>query len=349
VKSYVKARGVRSFAEAKRDAIGREGHALGRRDGRPDACDLPERLDEIRALLRQVDPNELVDVLDVVVRDWPWFRDATVAWVHLIDTLAQTAERRYAPKGRGEHKKEEVKGVIVYLMRAERFDIPRVPVYLEPVVIDVVADITVDAIVGLWNTFQPHDWLEATFTPPVAEAPRRAWLRVKRFLERVVFAPVARAMARVYWWVRRPSRLTPAVQSAVEAIARDSRFTGRGGVFERVASLARDLSRNRESLVAGVQIVAIVADVVEDVQDMDGPQKKACAKVLFYDVLDDLGVDTSNWIVKAKLDIGLDLAIDAVVALLNKRKLFVHQERPRPAIATAGARPVSRRRSSGPR
>lgn len=327
MKPYAKARGMGAFAEAKRDVYARDGYLRSRRDGDYDPCDWPERLDEIRALLRQVDPDELLEVLDLVAHEWPWFQRAAVAWIDLIDALVHNAERRYAARGRGELKREEVKGVIVYLLHAERFDIPRVPTYLGPVVIDVVADISVDAVVELLNLFQPDSWVEATATPPVAELPRRALLWVKRFLTRFLFEPVARAAARVYLWFRRPRTLTPAVRTAVEAVATDSNITRRGGALHHLATIARGLARNRASLVAGVQIVGIVIDVVEDLSDMSGRQKKECAKRLFYDVVEDLGFDTSSWIVRVKLDVALDVAIDAVVALFNKRDVLDHRDR----------------------
>jgi ketopantoate reductase len=72
-------------------------------------------------------------------------------------------------------------------------------------------------------------------------------------------------------------------------------------------------------------------DVVQAVEDMkeigSGPQKKACAIDIVLAVYDQYRFDIPylpNMFEKQMLKMILDVAIDGIVAILNKRGVFVH-------------------------
>lgn len=321
----------------------RDGTTSALRPGARDPFDFPDTFARIRHLARQIDGEELADWLSVLDRELPHFERAAIAWIDLIHVLVQDAEPRYRPKGRGPLKKEEVKTVIVYLVRADRYDIPWVPRYLEPLVVDVLADLAIDAVVEFLNTNAPRDpnWPRGSSRLTMSEV----WRRFKRGVRRVfgwLFRPFGLLASRLYFAFHRPSVLRPAIRSAIDAVNRESQTVHRQGLLERLAKVGEWIGHNRETLVEGFKLVTIVVDSVEALTWLDGPEKKVQARRFVYAALDEFGFDYSNRIVKVKLDRAIGVAIDSAVHLFNRRGLFEHSSDP---AATPGATPP---RSYGP-
>src|SRR6185369_14193432 len=79
---------------------------------------------------------------------------AIVVWIDLVEVLIQNAERRYgATPGMGPMKAAEVKEVVRYFMRNRRLNIPDIPQFLQPVIIDLAVDWSVDVLVLIANRY----------------------------------------------------------------------------------------------------------------------------------------------------------------------------------------------------
>jgi hypothetical protein len=347
------------------DALGADGaayrrrsRAAGQRPDEPDPFDFPDLFARIHRLCERLDGEDIAEFLTVLDDFMPELRDAAIAWVDLLHILIQDAETRYRRKGQGQLKKDEVKTVVIYLIRADRCDIPGVPRYLEPLVVDVVVDVLVDSIVAFLNLNKHRDlnWDVGRSNRTLYELFRRVKRVVVAVLEFVIVRPVSWVVSRIYFAFHRPSRLTPALRSAVEAVNEHSLTVRRKGLLEWIANIGTWIGHNRHAVVEGVQIVTIVVDSVEAYADLDGPAKKVIARRFVYDVLDEFGFDYSNPVVKVKLDAGIGFAIDSVVHLFHRRDLFerrtTRREPAPPLFAVtppeAGAAPPSWRRTRDP-
>jgi hypothetical protein len=67
-----------------------------------------------------------------------------------------------------------------------------------------------------------------------------------------------------------------------------------------------------------------VVQEIEGFLEATGPEKKAYAKQVVFEVLGDLGFDSSNFFFSVKVEAGVDMAIDSIVHLFNKRNVFSH-------------------------
>jgi hypothetical protein len=332
VRPSTKRRTMRRVITAKEEwaeGIGRDGSRAG---GADDPCNWPETFARVHHALRQIDIEESGHYLSVIARNWPDIQRAGIAWLDLIHVLVQSAEEGYRPVGKGQLKKDEVKTVIVFLIRSERADIPHVPRSFEPVVVDVVADFAVDAVVALLNANAPRDpnWREA---PRARPGLREVW-RIVKFSVKTVLRPFVDLAGRVLSWVyfrlRHPAKVSPAIRKALERIEKDADTAKRPGLIHEVSTLIAWAGRNRDSIVGVVELVGVVVEVVEGFRSMTGPQKKACATQLVHQVLEELGFDTGGLVVKVKLDLAVDFAIDATVHLFNKRGIFEKSDLPEP-------------------
>jgi hypothetical protein len=340
------------------DAAGQRRLEPRRRPGEPDPFDFPGLFARILRLCEQVDPGEIAEFLTVLDEYMPALQDAALAWIDVLHILVQDAEKRYRARDQGALKKDEVKTVVVYLIRADRYDIPRVPRYLEPLVVDVVVDVMIDAIVAFLNVNPRPDrnWDVGTSGRTRFEFFRRLKRAVGKVLELLIVRPVSWVATRIYFAVHRPGRLTPAMRSALDRVNQHSLTVRRQGLLELVAKVATWIGNNRNAVVEGVEIVTIVVDSVEAYSGLDGPGKKVIARRFVYDVLDELGFDYSNPFVKVKLDAGIGFGIDSVVHLFHRRGLFERRTTRRESApplfdttpAAAVAAPPDWRHSRGP-
>jgi hypothetical protein len=121
---------------------------------------------------------------------------------------------------------------------------------------------------------------------------------------------------------------------------RDRRLADPAADVVRVTQFIAD---NRDALVAGVRLVGLVTQEVETFSHLSGSDKKACARQLIFAVIEDLGVDTSGLLTRVKLEFAIDMAIDTVVHLFNKRQVF-DPAPARPAATVPRPRPAGTRR-----
>lgn len=284
--------------------------------------DVSDLLAEIAPLLRQIDVDQVVAMLSTVVGAWPDVEAAAIAWIDLIQVLVQNTEQRYRPGDRGEAKKAEVKAVLADLMRSSHVEVPDIPRTLQPVAIDVIADIAVDLIVAFLNRFPDPRWREAPAKrPSTSELWRGAWLAARRALG-VVLEPLGALITRLYFLARPRTPLSPAVRSALRAVQQESLIAKERDLMQRVAALGAEVVSNPESAVALVELVGVVVRVVERFVDAPGPAKKAIAAEVVVTVLAELGFDATGPLASVKIDAGVGFLIDSTVHLFNARGQF---------------------------
>jgi hypothetical protein len=270
------------------------------------------------------DGEEFVAVLNRLLRDRDQIVRSLIVWIDLIDTLVHQAERRYPLPGRGQLKRSEVKSAIVYLVRRRRLNIPNIPSFLEPVVVDIYADFTVNVIVSLTNDNGLWD-LQESSTPahPVLRSLKWALFRFWRFI-RPAIEPIGRLFVRIYLALRYPTPISPALRQALEAVSRDSLTASRGGLINQAIGAKQFIGEHAGSLVAGVRLIASVVKEVERFASLSGPAKKRYATNLVRELLPELGIRAPGPVMELVIEAVVGFVIDAVVDLFNKRNLFSH-------------------------
>jgi hypothetical protein len=297
-----------------------EGERPTRRD------ELRSNIGEIRRLLNTAIEEgmdkELAGVLNFLARHSEQIQRAVVVWIDLIDVLIQNAERRYgATPGVGQLKAAEVKEVVRHLMRDRKFDIPNVPRFLEPVIIDLLADWTVDVVVlmanryGLWVEKGTHTTSRPFFAV--------LWLRLRRRV-RLFFLFLIWLYGRIRQSLQRPMVIRPEVKAAIEAVEREGLIVNQGQLFRGVADLLVWVSSRRKALMVLVEVVSAAVQEAESYLTLSGPQKRDYARDLVLAVLDELGFKQRTGLLFAIIDSTIHSSIEASVHLFNKRGLFSH-------------------------
>lgn len=282
----------------------------------------------LRRLLREAmgegASEELANVLNFLVAQRDRIERAFIAWIDLIDVLVRHEEQRYGSKpGRGPQKAAELKAVMRYLLRAERLDIPRVPEILEPVVLDIVVDYTVDWVVlvlnqyGMWGQSAPIPAPRGTF-----------WRTLWRWLCRVT-APLWHLLVRLFrrLWdaFRRPAQLRPEVAAAVEKLEREGLMEDPGELIRAAVGALEWVGEHREQLVAAFELVFAAVQEAENYLELSGSEKKAYARDLVFAVLDEIGFAERTGLAFAVLISLVDTSIEGAVHLFNKHNVFTHR------------------------
>lgn len=281
---------------------------------------------EIRRLLHTAIEEgldkELASVLNFLAKHSEEIQRAVVVWIDLIDVLIQNAERRYGnTPGMGQLKAAEVKEVVRYLMRDHKFDIPNVPRFLEPVIINLLVDWTIDVVVltsnhyGLWVEKETHTTSRSFFAV--------LWLRLRRRV-RLIFLFLIWLYGRIRQSLQRPMVIRPEVKAAIEAVEREGLIVNQGQLFRGVADLLVWVSSRRKALMVLVEVVSAAVQEAESYLTLSGPQKKAYARDLVLAVLDELGFKQRTGLLFALIDSTIHSSIEASVHLFNKRGLFSH-------------------------
>ncbi|HYY96146.1 MAG TPA: hypothetical protein VE713_16695 [Pyrinomonadaceae bacterium] len=285
--------------------------------------ELRSDISEIRRLLNTAIAEgmdkDLANVLNFLARHSEAILRAVVVWIDLIDVLVQNAERRYgATPGMGRLKAANVKEVVRYLMRDRKFDIPHVPRFLEPMIIDLLVDWSIDVVVLLANRYGM--WEKGAPAPP--PSPFR---RLRLLLRKGVLLLFAYFLS-LYGWIRqalqRPVVIPPEVKAAVEAVEREGLIVSQGELFHAVGDLLMWVSARRRTLMVLVEVVSAAVQEAESFLTLSGPQKKAYARDLVLAALDELGFKERTGLLFAIIDSAIYGSIEASVHLFNKRGLF---------------------------
>lgn len=279
---------------------------------------------KMRRLLREAAGEggweEVVRALRVLAERGPELEKALVAWVSLVEGLVQSAETRRPGRNKGVLKSLEVKAVIRRLYRARRIDIPQIPDWLEPLVVDVVVDWSIDAVVfmtkrqGLWVDEAP------TVEGKMASAMLTLWEWTS-----VLLAPIGRVFGRIYrfysdlYWKSIP--LSPAVEQAMEQLAQVD-LSGQQPLGQTAAEVLTWVAANKDRIIASTELIFAAVHEAERFVDLHGEDKKRYARDLVRAVLSEMGLETDRGLMGILIMAAVDSGIEIAVHLLNKRGAF---------------------------
>jgi len=255
---------------------------------------------------------------------------AIVVWIDLIDVLVQDAERRYgSSKGKGTLKATEVKETILFLLRQQRMKFPHVPDVLVPLIVDTAVDWAVEALVLVLN--RNEMWIDTTPAPANLSTRlslflRSAWKRFYKFVM-VIASPFFDLIARIHDALRIKIRVSPELQKALDAVAREGMFNDPNQLARSAFGVIEFVGTHRESLVAFVEVVSEGVQEAETFTWLSGPEKKDYAHDLILAVLDELGFKQRSGLLFMIIDVMISCAIEATVHLFNKHSVFGHERR----------------------
>jgi hypothetical protein len=258
--------------------------------------------------------EDLARALKTFVEHGDDIERAAVAGIELIAVLVQGAEHRYT-SGRGRLKKAQVTSAVRYLLRSESFDIPEVPRVLEPFVIDVLADWSIDFVVsisnehGLWETrepvlFSPRATV-AAILHGLAVATRPIWLMLAAFL--------ARAWESLQDW----SALTPEIKAALDKVIKAKLVAQKKELLGEVPVAVVWLADHRDQVTAALQLVFEAVQEAESFLSKSGPEKKEYARDLVLATLEELGFPATG-LFGLIVQTFVDAAIESAVNLFNR-------------------------------
>ena len=287
-------------------------------------------IEEVRQALSELNEAGTWDELSALGRELydnqGTLRQSLLVWSDILESLVQDAEGRHPQGGRGSLKLKEVKWVVAYLLNRERIHVPGLPTSLEPFFIDVFTDVAVNALVAVLND---HELLKGT---DVSSAARRwgtfrwwthalwRWLTIPW---NWVWERFGGWLSSFYVRLRFSRPASPTVRFALAALNEQER-PNKTGVLNDLASFLTWLARHHEVVTAFARIVSIAVNEAERFISLDGPAKKQYAENTVMAVLNELGI--GQGIVGAVLvRAGVSVAIDALVAVFNKRDYFVHK------------------------
>lgn len=259
--------------------------------------------------------NDLAEKRDVIER-------AFVVWTDLIEVLVQQQEKLYGPRaGLGSIKAAELKKIFKYLLRNQKFKLPKVPAALEPLVVDYVIDWMVDVVVtacnhyGLWEEVEPRSGY-----------PWRVFIaRAIQWLARL-FSPIVRAIASIILWVRHAIAeqvlLSQEIRTALDAIEKEGLIVRSDEIIGEVKELISFMADHRKQLKAGFELVLVAVQEAETFASLSGPEKKRYATNLVFAVLDELGFvqryGSLATLIKSLISVGIEISVH----LFNKRGVF---------------------------
>jgi hypothetical protein len=283
---------------------------------------------KVRRLLREAAGagvhEDVFRALNMLAAHGPAIQRAVIVWVDLIEVLVQDVERRYgAVPGQGTLKREEVKAVMRYLLRSERIDVPCVPEFLEPLVIDMLVDWSIDAVVlvsnrhGLWGEVAQRPTPGRRLLTALAVQGRKFVRPLLRFLGWLANVIHDMGRARV--------SISPDLKAALDAVEREGLLFNNGDSFLFLSNTLAWLGQHRKSIIASTELVFTAVQEAEKFISQSGAQKKAYARDLIFVVLTELGFVPRTGLLSAIIDSLISSGIEAAVHLFHKRNVFTHR------------------------
>jgi len=278
--------------------------------------------------------HDVVGALNALAAHGHEVERAVVVWIELVETLVQAAERSYgrAP-GRGALKAADVKAALEYLVHRHPLKLPGVPTAIEPFLVDVGIEWTIDVVVRIANR---HDlWVVA---PVRARSVRWHLTRIVRVLAKLLqplWVPFVWLGGQLWYLTREARPLTPELRAALRAVEREGLDREPGRTLESVVQVVIWVGEHRPQVVAIMDLVSLAVEEAERYLELEGPQKKAYAHALVLAVLDELGFEERAGLLYAIVESFVDSGIDSVVRLFNKRGHFTHRQADLAATAFA--------------
>jgi hypothetical protein len=261
-------------------------------------------------------PLSLSDLLSRIASEIVAATDTVIIWADAIESIIQDVEALYGPApGQGLRKAAQVKAAVLYMVKQEDQRIPRGKLLLAPGALEAVIDWGIDGLVLLLNRHQIWQLSQQE------RLQLSSWFRLRTR----VAAILLNLLGVLYGLVAARAQMLPQVRR----IAEDTIRKQGADLTSRVRNTFDFLlwcMENRQQLLGLLDLVSTAAMEAESFLQMPGSEKKRYAREL---VLLALQQEWSGWpatplwteVVGSLVDLG----IDVVVRLFNKRDLFAHR------------------------
>ena len=264
----------------------------------------PGMAEELGAILRTLTANS-----DQIER-------GISAWIGLIEVLVQGSESR-RPEGGGALKKAEVKSAMYDILSSSRFQLPSIPRYLQPIIIDFFVDWSIDALVSAANGYQLWDYeapVPSSLRTFVDGVLNRALKFARPFLEWS-----AELIAGIYSRLRYWAPLTPELRAALDKVERDGLIANKQDLMRQGTELVIFVGQHGEQVTALFQLVFEAVREAEFISELSGPQKKDYAINLIMEVLEELGFPVDSPLFSAITRAVIGGAIESALDIFKKR------------------------------
>jgi hypothetical protein len=244
-----------------------------------------------------------------------------VAWTNLVEVIVQGAEQRY-PKGYGDRKKAQVRAALYQIVSGEDFEIPKVPRYLQPVIMEIVVDWFVEVIVVNANEYELWDSRE----------PDKGWMgSIWALLGMALnlLAPLAEIFSWIYVKMRYSEPLTPELEAAVQRVKDTHLISDKRALLGSPTDFITFVAQHSKQIAAGTKLFFEVVHQAERFVSLSGPEKKDYARDVILGVLDELGFPVGGGLFGAIVTAFIDSGIESAWSIFDKRapEAFRHRRR----------------------
>ena len=261
-------------------------------------------------------PERLAAVIRKLAEHSGDIEKAIVVWVRLLEILIQNAERGRR-SGQGQLKKSDVKAAVHYIFSENRFEVPTIPHELQPLLLDFVADWTIDMIVfetdryGLWVQEPPEP---VTIFYLIRMAIKRIKVWTRPFWEWL-----GGLLARIYIAIKYSEPLSPEVKKALDDVQAQGFFIDKRDFLKTGVETVIFIGSHGSQVIAIGQLVFGAVREAERFANLSGPEKKQYAQDAVLTVLAELGFPVDSGLIGAIIRSFVDGAIESAVDIFNRR------------------------------
>jgi hypothetical protein len=294
--------------------------SLGFQDNAPSPTDL--EIESLVRLLREAMGGGVYEDFAATLRAIVLHRDeiqkSFLASIKLVGVLTHAAERRDPRSGRGSFKKEQVKAAISYLFKADKFDLPDVPPYLRPYVIDIVVDWSIEFVVVISNEHELWEPGEERVRTSIRAAIGRALCWLAKVTE-PIWGRIVEFFAMLWEALQERTVITPELQKALDNAVRAGLVKDMRAWVGRAPELVAWVGKHQDQVTAGFQLVSEAVQITETLfaSSKSGSEKKAYARDLIMSTLRELGSPLGSGLFGLIAEGIIDSLIDAAVKLFN--------------------------------
>ncbi len=289
--------------------------------------------------------DDFTAALSEIVQHSDEIQKSFLASINLVGVLTHAAERRDPRSGRGWLKKQEVKAAFRYLFRkADKFEIPKVPGYLRPYVIDIAVDLSIDFVVEISNkhelweqpgerpgSVQTGDLLEPLWTSFMEGLGETlCWLTK---VTQPIWGRILQFFGFLWEALQQRTVLTPELKKALDDADRAGLVEQKRAGVGRAEQLVVWVGDHRDQLKAFFELVSEAVQITETLfsSSKSGPEKKGYARDLIMSTLKALGSPLGSGLFSLIAKGIIDSLIDAAVQLFNsfpeKKPAFEHKKK----------------------
>jgi hypothetical protein len=288
------------------------------------------------ALLREAMSGGVASRLAALLRDVNDNRAAIqkglIVWIHLVETFVQEAERTGK---QGPRKKRQVKAALFRILTDPKAQLPGIPAYLYPLVMDIAVEWMIEAVVqvengyGLWNSRSKDD-----------ESRRMAnfvgWL--KQVLEKP-WEWLAGVVLTTYFMIKYRQPLQPELRKAVENVEAYGILADKRSLIHSLVEFVQFVGMHGEQVIAGIKLIFDAVYQAESFLELDGPGKKQYAHDLIIATLEELGFPVGSGLFGMIADVFINAGIESAWSIFNERapESFKHRRHTGSTTGLVGA------------